>query len=224
MAGLTLSQLRTLVRKLTFEKDGDEGLFEGNLDQFLNIAYQSVFTAIVSENPDYFTKNSADLTFTSAGIAFSAVSVKGAHAIAGVDLKDTSGNYIPVREPGRRIEMGAYEGPGLQATTLEQIAGWFVESETIYLAPTPGVSMTGRVHFVENIADLTLDADVPFGGMLAGYHDVIALECALAMLDKDSAVGVLERTHGRRWNLLMKHVRRTQVAKPRRQHRTDTEE
>lgn len=67
-------------------------------------------------------------------------------------------------------------------------------------------------------------AAYPFGGNLASFHRLIAYEAALLALDKDHLPRTLRTSATAMRNQLLRHVRRTQLQKPRRVKRVDWDE
>lgn len=218
---LTLSSgttnLRSVVRSLCFESDGQAGLFTTQqLDDFINLAHRELYAIIVDAVPSYFATRSSDLSITSSGYSFAgtALTTNGVFLINRVEYKDAEANYFTLPAYDRN-ELPQVNGPLVQWEGDAVQGGWFLEAEKVYLYPQPSGTKTIRMTYVPNVADLSASTDQPFGGVLPGYHDTVAYLTAALALQKDEAAKFIEKHYDRKLLQLLNHIRRRHAQGPR---------
>lgn len=233
MGRMYYADIAAFLRNLCFEGAADEGLFGGDISAFINQAYRNIYADIVETSPSYFERASGALQLTADGLNYggTALDALGVYLVTGLELQDAAGNWIPL-DPVDRREVGLRQGP---AATIQgngwSFAGWYMQHFTVHLYPAPGAPQTARVLYVPEVDDLPTPDPMgsggelyPFGGNLASYHQLIAYDAALLVLDKDHLPATLRTSATQMRQRLMRHVRRTQMQKPRRVKRTDCDE
>lgn len=222
--GLTLgdgtTNLRTIMRSICFEEVNDRGLFSAaQRDDFINMAHRELYARICETAPSWFAKQSADKNVTLAGLDLSgtggaAFDANGVHQILRVEFKDVPGNYLAL-EPYDLQETIATSGPFATIDGNNSFVGFYFLNETLYLYPTPQNSRTLRVTYVPNPADLSATTDTPFSGRFPQFHDTVAYLAAVLALEKDKGEAKIKQRYEIKLELLMNHIRRRQMQKPR---------
>lgn len=229
MAGIAVGtgnpNLAALTRDLCFEATGDTGLFpsEQRLYDYLNISHRELYNRVCELQPAMFGQRSADLTTTAAGVyvfGATALHTHGAQRIILVEWKNSGGNYIPL-DPHEYLELD-WQGTAGGGGSLDPDS-YAILGHSIYLHPEPTSTKTIRITFAPGVAAwATSDtAEMPFGGQLQQYHELVAYGAALIALEKDSAPERIRRRYEKGLEDLTAFVRRRQAQRTRHVLMTD---
>lgn len=226
MAGLSLAggttNLRSVMRNLCFEQSGDTGLFSTTqIDDFLNLAHQTLWGEIAEISPSWFAVRSADITIGSSGYAISgtALDADGFHSITRVEIKYDTADYVPLAYLDFQ-ETRLTTGPSADsAASAANYQGWYFIGDDVHLYPTPATNQTIRITFVPAAYSFTtgssVTTDFPFDRLMPNYDDTVAYLAATMALEKDEVSEHIRRRYDIRHKNLIDHVRRRQTSKAR---------
>lgn len=189
---MLLSELRDLVKNITFEDQASSGLFStAQLDSCINIASQWFYRECVKQAQSLFTVKSSALTFVAAtgyyDYSGETVNLAGIYLITKVEVLVGS-EYVPVA-PERNVEADKFKNVnGLNLATNSSFpAMYYQDGELLYFAPAPASDLTFKISYVPNLLDLSSAADDALYEKLSSFHHVIAYQAAIHLLAKDEA-------------------------------------
>jgi hypothetical protein len=205
---VTGAELQAYTKHLLFEEAATTALATPtNLGLTVSIANQKVWHEAVKANQSFFTERKDVTIAASLGyVPFTALDADGAYLVTNVLLKDGE-DWLPldpiVPQDGHVFGTGS------------RPAGYYIEGDRLYLAPTQSSDAELRVSYIPELGAL-VDTAPALGGKLVTYHPLVAYEAALVLAVKDEA-----RADG--WKFvrdellgqMKKHLARRQTQRPR---------
>lgn len=218
MAGIQLGSgepnLRGVVRELCFEYASDTGLFSTPqvLDNFINLAHRRLYREISRLAPSHLAKRSADVVTSSSvpgkfdmgGVLLDA---NGVVDVVAVEYKDRSGNYAELKD----IHYTEGRWPGIGGTTqgVQDVTHYAFLGQAVMAYPEPQAPVTLRITYVPGVGLLSNDTDMPYGGNLQQFHELVAYLGAFIALSKDRAPEYIKTLYADELEAMRAHLRRT---------------
>lgn len=213
MGTMSLADLGTMVRELTFEGTGDNGLFasDARLNAVIQVAHQELWSKVERQQPTLIAATSSDCSITSSGYAYTNIdATNSVQIILSVEKKLEDGTYVPM-EPMDRLEVSEVSSSSYQSS----VNRWYAFGETVYLFPAPSGTETIRFLYVPNCPTLSGTTVYPFNNRLRNFHYMVAYRAAILALEKDEKAEVLRKAYKEMMDEFEQHIRRRQTFTPR---------